>query len=144
MPQRDTCTKRACPASASQGAGLPYPRRTRDWDHALALRSSTTLSPVSPQTNDAHDARMGRLSSSIEVRRSGSRCCRWRAQNGDGTSSLRNNMLIAMVLSGLISRLGIVRALFGLTLSGRWSRAIELRGLTGSGRSNRPPLGPLQ
>jgi hypothetical protein len=25
MPQRDSCAKRACPASASQGAGLPYP-----------------------------------------------------------------------------------------------------------------------
>jgi hypothetical protein len=29
----------------------------------------TTLSPVSPQTNDAHDAITGRLSSSIEVRK---------------------------------------------------------------------------
>jgi hypothetical protein len=51
------------------GAELPYPRRTRDWDHVPALRSSITLSPVSPQTNDAHVARKGRLSSSIEVRR---------------------------------------------------------------------------
>ena len=83
MPHRNSCLKRASPAPISHGAGLPYPRRTRDWDHAPALRSSTTLSPVSPQTNDAHDARMGRLSSSIEVRRSGSRCCRWRAPNGD-------------------------------------------------------------
>jgi hypothetical protein len=24
MAQRDSCAKRACPASASQGAGLPY------------------------------------------------------------------------------------------------------------------------
>ena len=39
-------------------------------------------------------------------------------------------MLIAIALSGLISRLGIARALFGLTLSGRWSRAIEWRGST--------------
>jgi hypothetical protein len=40
-------------------------------------------------------------------------------------------MLIAAVLSGPIGRRGIVaRALFGLTLSGRWSRAIEWRGST--------------
>jgi hypothetical protein len=30
-PQRNSCLKRVCPASASQGAGLPYPQRTRDW-----------------------------------------------------------------------------------------------------------------
>jgi hypothetical protein len=38
-------------------------------------------------------------------------------------------MLIAIVLSGPIGRLGISRALFGLILSGRWSRAIEWRGV---------------
>ena len=46
------------------------------------------------------------------------------------SSGTGSNMLIAIALSGLISRLGIARALFGLTLSGRWSRAIEWRGST--------------
>jgi hypothetical protein len=69
MPHRNSCLKRASPAPASQGAGLPYPRGTRDWDHAPALRSLTTLSPVSPRTNDAHDASTGLRRSSIEVRK---------------------------------------------------------------------------
>jgi hypothetical protein len=69
MPHSNSCLKRASPAPISHGAGLPFPRRTRDWDHAPALRSATTLSPVSPQTSDAHDASTGRLSSSIEVRK---------------------------------------------------------------------------
>jgi hypothetical protein len=43
-------------------------------------------------------------------------------------SSLRSNMLISMVLSGPIGRLGILPRALGLILSGRWSRAIEWRG----------------
>jgi hypothetical protein len=39
-------------------------------------------------------------------------------------------MLIAIVLSNPIGRPGISRALFGLTLTGRWSRAIEWGGST--------------
>src|SRR5580704_17019416 len=38
MPQRDSCAKRACPASASQGAGLPYPPEK--------LRSGNRLEPL--------------------------------------------------------------------------------------------------
>jgi hypothetical protein len=37
-------------------------------------------------------------------------------------------MLIAIVLGSPIGQPGISRALFGLTLSGRWSRAVERRG----------------
>jgi hypothetical protein len=76
----------------ASNAGLPVIERIEpcremphlDRDHALALRSSTTLSPGLARTNDGHDASTGLRRPSIEVRnRSGSRCCRWRAPNGD-------------------------------------------------------------
>jgi hypothetical protein len=63
------------------------------------------LSPVSPQTNDAHDERTGRLSSSIEVRkiRAGDVTADGVRQTVTGTSSLRSNMLITIVLSSPIA-----------------------------------------
>jgi hypothetical protein len=73
------------------GAGLPY-----------APANSRLGSCPSPGKLDRVVARTGHLSSSTRsADRGGSPCCCWRAQTVTGTSSLRNNMLIAIVLGSL-------------------------------------------